>query len=98
VGPWAPKRLHQITQTVEEKNRAIVCENHNRPGAMTDMTELLDAVIAAHGGMERWSARPLARRHVPASPVGCWILRVIRGTAGLRLRWTLRHHGRSFRG
>ena len=45
-----------MTQTVEEKNKAIVCENHNRPGAMTDMTELLDAVIAAHGGMERWSA------------------------------------------
>src|ERR1700694_2523637 len=45
-----------MTQTVEEKNKAIVCENHDRPGAETDMTELLDAAIAAHGGMERWSA------------------------------------------
>ncbi len=60
------------------------------------MADLLSSVIAAHGGLDRW-------RTVRAIDVtfnfsgGCWTLRIIRVIAGLRLRWTLRHLGPSFR-
>ena len=64
---------------------------------MADMSDLLSSVIAAHGGLDRW-------RTVRAIDVtfdfsgGLLDLKAIPAIAGLRLRWTLRHLGPSFRG